>query len=209
MKKLLLVAMSALLLAGCGGGAAADEHPDHWSVMGNGNFSNGEVANWDGQDEVSFMKKLDLAEAKRKVPALENKNVKEVYEYQHWGVTDFNWDGNPYAMVNGEKVQFKGGHAIKVAKMTWDKEAEKFVTTAWIPNPGDNAAFQIAHLEGLTDNVFVPAWQKDPDPNGFSWADNPVITSAEGNYTIIVAEYDVTPDATTANFGMAAMLENA
>lgn len=202
MKKLLLVAMSALLLAGCGGGG--DAHPDHWSVMGNGNFSDGSLANWDGADEVSFMTKISVEDAKALGVDLSGKNVKEVQKYENWGVTEFDWgEGNPYAMVDGVKTQFKGGHAIKAAKMTWDAEGEKFVQTAWIPNAGDNASFQIANLEALTSNLFVPHWAKDKDPNGFSWADNPVITSAAGNYTIVVAEYDVTPDANTPNFGMA------
>ena len=102
------------------------------------------------------------------------------------------------ALKNGVVKTYNGGHAIKALIATRDGTEENlFVNDRWIPNPFTTNA------ESLTDNLFMPIWQENPDSNGFSWCDNPVCTDEDdGSYIFVAAQYDTTSTFQTPEFGL-------
>lgn len=118
------------------------------------------------------------------------------------GVT---WTAN--AKVNGEVVPFNGTATLKGLKGTYNEATEAYTNGLWIPNPLDSSSGP-AHCESLTANVFMPTYQQTADADGFAWDQNPVVTDvteAGGKYTVIVAQYDVTPTLEACNCGLAAI----
>ena len=205
MKKLFTFALSAvalMALSACGGASYSKEvleDKDGYSYHAVGGW--GEWAGADGNKmaatSVAEVAKLDKAVANK----LAKKNLKHLYTFEVT-LTDASWGeaNDPYALVNGEKKQFPGGHTVKVLRCKYNAEKEAYGDDFWYPNPGDN---QNNHVEALTSNLFISPFQKLPDENGFSWADNPVVTSETGTYTLVFAEYNAVASETVANAGFA------
>ena len=200
MKKLFALAFSALMVLGvasCGSKAPAD--PDHtfhavggWGV-------------WEATEEnkmeavtVDDVKALDAALGE----TLASKNVKYVYKANISIGADVVWDKNPKAKVNGEVKEFNGKYTVKCIIAGYDKEEQTYTNDHWLPNPADTDP---GHVEALTSNVFIPTYQKEPDPDGFSWADNPVITDGGSSYTFIVAQYNAVSSETVVGYGFGAI----
>lgn len=118
-------------------------------------------------------------------------------DHDDWG------EGNPKAKVNGEVKTFNGTHTLKSIRAVYNESTESYGSGQWIPNPVTGGA---AHTESLTDNLWISPWKEEKDADGFSWADNPVVTDENaGKYLIVVAQYDTPSTAETAEFGLAAV----
>lgn len=102
-----------------------------------------------------------------------------------------------FAMENGKRMKLDGTFTVKVILGQYDDEDENYTIQQWIPDP------KTAHIEALTDNLFVPIWQEALDDNGFSWSDNPVVLSGAGEYYLIIADYGKVSDADNAGYGFA------
>lgn len=193
MKKLFTLGFSALMILGvasCGSKAPADPDHTYHAVGGWGD--------WNATDD-NKMTAITVDDAKELGVDLSAKSVEYVYKFDFSiGTTDVDWTAN--AKVNGEVKKFNGKFTIKAIAASYDKEEETYNHDQWIPNPADTGP---AHVEALTDNVFFPAYQKEKDPDGFSWADNPVITSGEGDYTFLCVKYTTVSTATDIGYGFA------
>ena len=133
-----------------------------------------------------------------------NEKLEEVYVYEGalLGCTEGGYAGwTAKALVDGEVQEFDGGYAVKAIQCDFDYEDEKWLSSQWIPDP------HTACAENLTpDTLFLPTWQEEADEHGFKWNDNPVCIGGAGEYTIVVAKYDVAADETKTdqyNYGMA------
>lgn len=119
------------------------------------------------------------------------------------GTNDPGWECR--ALVDGVVKTFPGSAALKVMDAELiddDPNDSTYNCYTWIPDPN------MANAEALTDNVFIPAWQDEPDEYGFSWSHNPVVTDigdTGGYYTIIVVQYDYESTPTTPGYGIAAI----
>ena len=216
MKKLFAVALSALALLGvtaCGGSEEAgyDEtvrEATNGTVHALGNFTIGEDKNvWDGTDSnkmtaISVKQVSELStEVADKLNKIEldwiySKEIKMVEGVAQWGdpLTLIDKDGN--FVDNAD-----GCYAIKAGVCSYDAEDESYSVEQWIPNPNDGKA---AHIEALTNNIFVPPYQEAEDEHGFSWASNPALnTLEEGTYTFVVAKYKAQSDNNTVGYGFA------
>jgi hypothetical protein len=118
-------------------------------------------------------------------------------DHDDWG------EGNPKAKVNGEVKTFNGTHTLKSIRAVYNEETEAYSSAQWIPNPVSGGA---AHTESLSDNLWISPWKEEKDADGFSWADNPVVTDeGPGKYLIVVAQYTTASTAEQAEFGLAAI----
>lgn len=99
------------------------------------------------------------------------------------------------------------GYDVKAIACELDDMTNTYLSKQWIPDP------HTACVQNLTpDTLKVPHWVEEPDENGEAWNQNPRIIAGAGNYTIILAVYDVTVDEndpTKANYAMGAVLTEA
>lgn len=199
MKKLFIACLSALTLLGvgaCGTGPAAD--PDH-SFHAVGGWGAWEAKEDNKMTAISLddVKALNADLGAK----LAEKPVKYIYKYAMTIPSeDQSWTAK--AKVGGEVKEFNGKYTVKCIIAHWDKEEETYANDHWLPNPADTDP---GHVEALTSNVFIPTYQKEKDEDGFSWADNPVITDGKSSYTFIVAQYTTISSATAIGYGFAAL----
>lgn len=208
MKKLLTLACALLActMTACGGGSSysktvlsSDEYTFHavggwgeWTATDGNKMTAASVA-----DVAAFSK--DVADKLAK----KGSQLKYLYVFDGAEIgtkTDSGWTAN--ARVNGEVKEFDGSATLKVIRAVYDKEAETYGSFQWIPNPVTGGA---AHVEALSDNVWISPWQEEKDADGFSWADNPVVTSEGGKYKVVIAQYTTPSTAAVAEFGLAAI----
>ena len=201
MKKLLTLALSAIAVLGmtsCAAGEKVFEREDGKSYHAVGGWDVWEANKKNGMSKITIeqVKKLD-AELGAK---LEAKNPKYLVKKDITLKDDAGWTAK--ALVGNEVQEFDGGHTIKVILAHYNSEDQTYANDQWIPNPADTSP---AHAEALTDNIFMPNYAKEADAHGFSWADNPVITSATGKYTFILADYGVVSTQEVVGYGFAAI----
>lgn len=192
MKKLFTLGFSALMILGvasCGSKAPADPDHTYHAVGGWGEW----VASKD-----NIMTAITVDDAKGLGVDLSNKPVEYVYKFEFETGADVDW--NAKAKFNGEVKEFNGKFTIKAIAASWDKEEETYNHDQWIPNPGDNGP---AHIEALTDNIFVPPYHKEKDAEGFHWDMNPVFNSGEGSYTFLCVKYTTQSTMTDIGYGFA------
>ena len=184
-----------------------------WVLHGNFILADGEtVNNWNGKDnelyEASKMTAISIKEAKEIDAAvgekLASKKVKYLYKYEG-AVFGKNDAGYSKKFLDAEKNLFQanGSYVFKAATLSYDAEEEVYAEQQWIPDP------KVSHAESLDGNMFFPTWSESFDEDGFSWADDNVIRSGAGVYTIIVAQYDVAVGPQQPNFGIAAVKTSA
>lgn len=203
MKKLLTLAMGALLACGmsaCGTNydKTVKAYDDGITANVVGGFDTAEWVEQVGKKVMKAASVADVAKVDKKVAdkLAKKTNLKALYVYEGLEVKDdvADWGTNPKALVNGEVKSFKPSHAVKVVRYDSSKDERQFVSDP-----------HTAHAEALTDNFFVPVWQEELDEHGFSWADNTVITSEAGTYSIIFAEYSNASTKEAAQFGLGAV----
>ena len=202
-------------LAACGGNNAneskvlEDTNNAAWVLHGNFLLADGSTVNgWNGKDnelyEASKMTAISIKEAKeidKEVgEKLASKKVKYLYKYEGavLGTNDAGWTAK---FLDDERNLFlaNGSYVFKAATVSYDAEEEVYAEQQWIPDP------KVSYAESLDGNVFFPRWTETFDEDGFSWAQNNVLRSGAGVYTIIVAQYDVAVSETQPNFGIAAI----
>ena len=209
-----------LSLAACGGAKGANEtkvleDKDNaaWVLHGNFLLADGTTGNeWNGKSaelyEASKMTPISIKDA-RAIDAdvgakLASKKVKYLYKYEGaiLGTNDAGWTSK---FLDDERNLFlaNGSYVFKAATVSYDAEEEVYAEQQWIPDP------KVSYAESLDGNVFFPRWTETFDEDGFSWAQNNVLRSGAGVYTIIVAQYDVAVSPTTPNFGIAAIKTEA
>ncbi len=214
----LALGLAACSFGGKGGNAAESkvlEDTNHaaWVLHGPMLLKDGETVNgWNGKDnelyEASKLTAISIKEAKE-INAevgekLAGKKVKYLYKYEGavFGTRDA---GYSKKFLDAEKNLFQanGSYTFKVATVDYDAEEEVYAEQQWIPDP------KVSHAESLDGNIFFPTWSEKFDEDGFSWADDNVIRSGAGVYTLIVAQYDVAVSPTQPNFGIAAVKTEA
>ena len=142
----------------------------------------------------------EVAKASKAVAKnLAKKSIAYLYSYELNVTSEATWTTK--ALVNGELKEFNGNHAVKVIRADWNAEEETYTNDQWISDTDYKA-----YLESLSDNLWVsPNYQKEADDNGFSWNYNPTITSEDGKYLIVLAEYTTASAEGVYGFGMAAI----
>ena len=200
MKKLLTLAFSAVALfsmTACAGEKAfVREDGKTYHAVGGWGVWEATKKNAMAQITIEQVKKLDADLGAK----LEAKNPKYLVKKDIVLTDTAGWTAK--ALVGNEVKEFDGGHTVKVILAHWNQDDQTYANDQWIPNPADTSP---AHAEALTDNVFMPTYQKEADANGFSWADNPVITSKAGKYTFILADYGVVSSQEVIGYGFAAI----
>ena len=129
---------------------------------------------------------------------LASKKVKYLYKYEG-AIFGKNDAGFSKKFLDEERNMFQanGSYVFKAATVDYDAEEEVYAEQQWIPDP------RVSHAESLDGNMFFPRWTETFDEDGFSWADDNVVRSGAGVYTVIVAQYDVAVSETQPNFGFA------
>ena len=93
------------------------------------------------------------------------------------------------------------GYAVKCIRAYYDDVDETYINDRWISDP------RVAHTETLTpDTLFMPKWVETPkegEEHLGKWDDNPMCITGAGLYTVLIVEYNVVGNATTAGFGLA------
>jgi len=208
-------------LAACGGKAAGgnedkvleDTNNAAWVLHGNFDLADGTANEWNGKDselyEKSKMTAISLKEAKAISASvgekLAGKKVKYLYKYKgaKLGMKVAGWTAK---FLDDERNLFQanGSYVFKAATVSYDAEEEVYAEQQWIPDP------KLSYAESLDGNMFFPRWTETFDEDGFSWAQNNVVRSGAGVYTIIVAQYDAAPAyPDSPNFGIAAIKTSA
>ena len=203
MKKLFTLALSALALVGlsaCGESyskdvLSADAAGLSFHAVGGWGVWEAKAENKMTATSVAEVAKLDKAVAKK----LAKRNLVYLYQFDIEIKDDAGWTTK--AMVNGEKKEdIDGSHAIKAIAAEFNAEEQTYTNKYWITNPGDN---NNCNAEALTDNIYMPPFQKLEDENGFSWANDPVYIGEKGSFTFVVAQYKEVSAATVYGFGFA------
>ena len=191
----------------------ADEGHAAWVAHGQYLLADGTQNGWNGKDaalyEASALKPISLADVKALDEGLYNtlagKDVKFLYAIDLiFGTNDAGW--NTKFLKDGKLFNANGSYAVKIAQCSADKDGDNVVYAEeqWISDP------KTAYVESLTpDTVFYPTWQEEKDENGFSWADNPVVTGGAGLYTLVIAQYKTVSAAGNPGFGVGLVLKEA
>jgi hypothetical protein len=102
---------------------------------------------------------------------------------------------------NTTLVALNQGYAIKCIRAYYDDVDETYINDRWISDP------RVAHTETLTpDTLFMPKWVETPalgEEHLGKWDDNPMCIAGAGLYAVLIVEYNVVGNATTAGFGLA------
>ena len=101
-------------------------------------------------------------------------------------------DWENYAVVNGKRISFNGGHTFKCIECLYSVEEMNYLNNRWIPSPE-------AYTESLTDNIYVPPYQEEHDKYGMDWNSNPIVITENGDYLFVMAKYS--DDFTTTKPG--------
>lgn len=191
MKKLFTLGLSALMLLGAAGCGSKDSGPATWHAVGG-------WGEWNATDN-NKMTEISADDAKALGVNLDGKSVEACYKYDLTvGTADVDYTAN--AMKDGKKVTLNGKYKIKVIIASWDSDEETYNHDHWITNPADTDP---GNAESLDGNIFFPHYAKEADANGFSWADDPVIISGEGNYTFVCVKYTAVSSASVVGYGFA------
>lgn len=216
MKKLstALVLFGCLLaLAACGGNESfsteviKDADYDAYTVAGPfASHTEGKAVEWNytEQGAMTAASLADVAKVSKSIAStLKGKDLKGLYLYEGAliGCTQIGFAGwNTNALKGGEVVSLDGGYCVKAIACTLDDLTGGYLSSQWIPDP------HTACVENLTpDTFFVPTWSETADENGFAWNSNPVCIGGAGEYTIVLAAYNSTPDESKVdsyNFAM-------
>lgn len=203
MKKLFTLALGAVALmslSACGGySTKVLERKDGKSYHLTGQFADWEVKA-DDSFKMTATSVAEVAKLDKNVGKLLSKRSLAYLYIRELNVTsDATWTTK--ALVNGEVKEFNGNHAVKVIRAEYNEEEETYTNDKWISDTDYKA-----YLESLSENLWVsPNYQKEEDENGFSWNYNPTITSEDGKYYIVVAEYTNESSEGHPGFGMAAI----
>ena len=200
MKKLFTLALLAVAsLTACGGQKfdetvkAAGEGVTYHYVGGyEGTWAAGE-GNKMTATSVAEVAKLDKELAK----VLAKKSIEHLYTAKiEIKAESAGWTAK--LLKDGEVKEVDGKFTVKVIEAAFLAEENTYTNTHWIPNPADTDP---CHVEALTSNIFIPAYQKEPDEHGFSWGDNPVMDVTEGFYHLVMAKYTTLSSATAIGYG--------
>lgn len=206
MKKLLTVAMGAVLL--CSVSACGPKY-DKTVLSGEADkisfhYVGGYEGSWaaTGKNLMTATSVAEVAKVSKDVAKiLAKKSIKYLHMADIEIAADAGWDA--FFWNGTEKVKVDGKYAVKSIRANYEEIDGETVygSFQWIPNPVSGGA---AHVENLTEStLFIPVWQEAEDEHGFSWANNPVITTQkEGKYKLIVAQYPAEATETDCNFAM-------
>ncbi len=184
-----------------------DKESYAWAIHGDFVLADGTNNGWNGKAnelyEKSTMTAISLKEAAEidadLGAALAQKQVKHLYKYEgaEFGTREDITRKIKVKKSDGKFYYANASLSFKAVKLSYDAEEEVYAETQWIYDP------KTAHAELLAGDMFIPAWQEQPDADGFTWASDGAILSGPGKYTVVVAEYNVAVGPTTPNYGIA------
>ncbi len=217
MKKVLAIVLALVMVlsfAACGKGKPlADETHEAWVAHGQYLLADGTENGWGGKStevyEKSALKAITVEDVKKidkgLYETLKGKDVKYLYTTDLiFGTVDAGWSAK--FVKDGEVGKANGSYAFKIAQCTAEVDGSNKVYSedVWISDP------KVSYVESLTpDTVFYPVWQEEPDENGLSWADNPVVTGGAGLYTVVVAQYTNASAPGAPGYGVGLVLKEA
>ena len=205
MKKLFTLAFSTLMVLGVAACGTTNYDETVLEDKEHSFLATGQWANWgEGLDGTYKMKATSVKAVSEYSKDVANKLAKKSLKYLYTLDVKLeegaSWKAK--AKVNGKVEEFDGNFAIKCVICSYNSEEKTYAADHWLPNPADTDP---GHVEALTDNVFMPTYQKEADPDGFSWSDNPVVTSGAGTYHFVVAQYTTVSSATAVGYGFGAV----
>ena len=214
MKKLFTLLLSTFAVIGlsaCGGEKfddtvlAAGEGVSY-HLVGGGEAKKHDLAEW-GAIEANKMEATSVAEvakfSKGLAKTLAGKSLQHLYVGTLEVLEQYKAGWEAMYVKDGEEVKVDGYATVKVIEGAYNAEEQTYSHTHWIPNPADT---DCCHLEALTDNLFIPPYQKTADEHGLSWNSNPVIMSGEGVYKVVIAKYTVQSTEAVCGYGMGVVL---
>ena len=216
MKKVLAIVLALVMVlsfAACGAKALADDTHEAWVAHGQYLLADGTENSWNGKSselyEKSALKAISLKDVKKidqaLYDALSKKDVKYLYTIDLvFGTNDAGWTTN--FLKDGKLYKANGSYAFKVAQCTAEVDGSNkvYAEDQWISDP------KTAYAESLTpDTLFYPAWQEEPDENGFDWSQNPVCIGGAGLYTLVIAQYTNASAPGAPGYGVALILKEA
>ena len=216
MKKLLILLLAIVVVlsfTACGAKALADTTHELWVAHGQFLLADGTQNGWNGKDTALYEKSALKAIALKDVKAiseelfntLSGKDVKYLYTIDlTFGTNDAGWSSR--FLKDGKLYNANGSYCFKIAQCTSDVDGDTkvYAEDQWISDP------KTAYVEALTPStVFYPTWQEEKDENGFSWADNPVVTGGAGTYTLVIAQYTNVSAAGQPGYGVGLVLKEA
>lgn len=142
---------------------------------------------WSNYTNENQMKSLTLNELYKYYPQLYNNlesyDVKSIYVLED-RIFDYkgNWISNVYD--NWNLTSYDGGFTLKVVEACYDSFDLVYYANRWIPDP------ITSHVGNLSPYaLYIPEWVEENQGYG-NWADNPVITSGAGIYSVVMVEYN-------------------
>ncbi len=173
-----------------------------WVAHGSHLLADGTLNDWGGKStalyEASALTPISMKDLQRMdltlYGTLHEKDVRCLYKIDLiFGTNDAGWTSK--CMIYNEEYRANGSYVFKIVKCV--RNGEGYAEDQWITDP------RTAYAESLTPNqLFIPPWQEVPDKNGFTWADNPVVTGGAGRYTLVIAQYNNASSKDNPGYGI-------
>ena len=124
---------------------------------------------------------------------LMKKSLMDLYTIKVEIKDDAYWTTN--VVINNEVVTINAKYSFR---FIWSvcSSITTYSIKEWIPYP------QLNHLEALTNNIFIPPYQKDMNEYGFNWDSDPALIGEEGTYEFVLAKYTNASSLQTPGFGV-------
>lgn len=147
----------------------------------------GYYGDWNDYTSNNMMYEISINELSYLYPEmfnnLETYAIKSIYVYENRTFDYINqWTTTLYK--DGMTKEYDGGFTFKVVEAMHDSEDEVCFSNKWIPDAHN------IHAGNLTPNdLYIPEWTEVNNGNG-SWAENPIVTSGSGLYTVVMVQYN-------------------
>lgn len=130
---------------------------------------------------------------------LSEKDVENLYKIQIT-ILDREIQGTSKTIFRNKVRDVNNNLAFRVSQTTYVPQDDRYEQNVYIP---DNGNFNTRNrAEALTSNIFIPAYQSEPDLDGFSWNNLSIMNVRPGQYIFVLAKYsNVNQWSNNANYG--------
>lgn len=184
-----------------------------WTAHGPYLLADGTQNGWNGKDsdlyEKAALTAISLNDVKEisedLYTTLSGKEIKYLYTIDLiFGTNDAGYTKT--CLKDGKLYKANGSYTVKIAQCAVDVDGDTkvYAEEQWISDP------HTAYVESLTPaTIFYPTWQEEPDENGFSWSNDPVVIGGAGLYTLVIAQYKNVSAAGQPGYGVGVVLKEA